>query len=69
MKKIGILLLVVGVFMMGFAAVKFIKQKNKGSEEQVQDQVLPFPWLPTTGAVLIAGGIILMGSGRFRRVR
>jgi hypothetical protein len=69
MKKIGILLLIVGVFLMGYASVKFIKDKKRGSEEQVQDQVLPFPWLPTAGAVLIAGGIILMGSGRFRRVR
>jgi hypothetical protein len=69
MKKFGIVLLVAGIVLMGITAFKFVKDKNRGSEEQVQDENLPFPWMPTTGAVLIAGGIILMGSGGFKRVR
>jgi len=69
MKKLGVVILIVGVCLMGYTAIKFIKEKRRGSEEQVQDKPLPFPWLPTTGALLTATGIILMGSGRFRRVR
>ncbi|HEX8516589.1 MAG TPA: hypothetical protein VF868_10345 [Bacteroidia bacterium] len=69
MKKLGTILLIAGVVLMGYAAFKFVKDKKHGSEEQVQDQSLPFPWIPTTGALLTAGGIILLGSGRFKRVR
>jgi hypothetical protein len=69
MKKIGIILLIAGLFLMGFAAYKFIEQKKRGSEEQVQDQNVPFPWIPTVGALLTAGGIIMMGSGKFKKVR
>ncbi|MCW3071510.1 MAG: hypothetical protein JWO44_1400 [Bacteroidetes bacterium] len=69
MKKIGIIVLIVGIVVMGVAAYKFIEQKKRGSEEQVQDRSLPFPWLPTVGALLTAGGIIMMGSGRVRKVR
>jgi hypothetical protein len=64
MKKIGIIILSAGIILMGVAAFKFVKQKNRGSEEQVQNEPLPFPWMPTAGALLIAGGIIMMGSGR-----
>ena len=69
MKKFGVVVLIVGVILMGIAAFKFIKQRERGSEEQVQDENLPFPWLPTTGALLTATGIIMMGSGRYKRVR
>ncbi|MDF2436624.1 MAG: hypothetical protein K0Q95_1000 [Bacteroidota bacterium] len=69
MKKLGVLVLILGVVIMGYTAVKFVEQKKRGTEEQVQDKPLPFPWLPTVGALLTAGGIIMMGSGRFRRVR
>ena len=69
MKKFGIIVLIAGVLVMGVTAYKFIEQKKRGSEEQVQDHPLPFPWLPTAGALLIAGGIIMMGAGRFRNVR
>jgi hypothetical protein len=64
MKKLGIVVLLAGVLLMGVAAYKFVKDKRIGSEEQVQNRPLPFPWLPTTGALLIATGIIMMGSGR-----
>jgi len=69
MKKFGIIVLIAGVLVMGITAYKFIEQRKRGSEEQVQDQSTPFPWLPTVGALLTAGGIIMMGSDRFRRVR
>lgn len=69
MKKLGIVVLLIGVLVMGFAAYKFIEQKKRGSEEQVQDENVPFPWLPTVGALLTAGGIIMMGSGNYRKVR
>ena len=69
MKKLGLVMLIVGVLIMGYTAVKFVKQKKEGSEERVQSEPLPFPWMPTAGALLTAGGIILMGSGRFRKVR
>ena len=69
MKKIGIVFLILGALTMGYAAVKFISQKNQGSEEQVQDENVPFPWVPTVGAVLTAGGIILLGLGRGKKVR
>jgi uncharacterized membrane protein YkgB len=64
MKKLGIIILSIGVIVMGIASYKFIKDKKRGPEEQVQNRPLPFPWLPTTGAILIASGIIMMGSGR-----
>jgi hypothetical protein len=69
MKKLGLIVLLAGVFTMSFAAYKFIEQKKRGSEEQVQDSNVPFPWLPSLGALLTAGGIIMMGSGRYRNVR
>jgi uncharacterized membrane protein YidH (DUF202 family) len=69
MKKIGLILLLIGVLVMGYAAFKFVKDKKLGSEEQVQDQTLPFPWLPTTGALLIASGIIVMGSGGYNKAK
>jgi len=70
MKKIGIIFLIAGVLTMGYAAAKFIMERNSGaSEEQAQDENVPFPWVPTIGAVLTAGGIILMGAGRFKKVR
>lgn len=69
MKKLGIIVLLAGVIVMGFAAYKFIEQRKRGSEEQVQDENIPFPWLPTVGALLTAGGIIMMGSGNYKRVR
>ena len=68
MKKFGIFLLLAGVLTMSIAAYKFAKQKNRGSEEQVQDQNTPFPWLPSVGALLTATGIIMMGSGSYRKV-
>lgn len=64
MKKIGIIILSAGVILMGVTVFKFINDKKRGPEEQVQHEPLPFPWLPTTGALLIASGIIMMGSGR-----
>ncbi|MCW3102117.1 MAG: hypothetical protein JWO09_557 [Bacteroidetes bacterium] len=69
MKKFGIIVLIAGVVIMGITAYKFIEQRKRGSEEQVQDRSVPFPWLPTVGALLTAGGIIMLGSDRFRRVR
>jgi hypothetical protein len=64
MKRFGIVVLSAGVILMGIAAFKFIKERNSGSEEQMQNKPLPFPWMPTTGALLTAAGIIMMGTGR-----
>jgi hypothetical protein len=64
MKRFGIVVLSAGVILMGIAAFKFIKERNQGSEEQMQNKPLPFPWMPTTGALLTAAGIIMMGTGR-----
>lgn len=69
MKKLGLIVLILGVIVMGYTAVKFVKQKKMGSEEEVQNEPQPFPWMPTVGALLTAGGIIMMGSGRFKKVR
>jgi hypothetical protein len=63
MKKLGIVILSVGIILMGVAAYKFIKDKRRGSEEEVQKEPVPFPWLPTAGALLTATGIIMIGSG------
>jgi len=63
MKKLGIIILSVGIIFMGIAAFKFVKEKNRGSEEEMQKEPIPFPWLPSTGALLTAAGIIMIGSG------
>jgi hypothetical protein len=63
MKKFGIIILSAGIILMGIAAFKFVKQKNKGTENFVEKEPLPFPWLPTSGALLTAAGIIMIGSG------
>lgn len=68
MKKTGIIILTVGVILMGVAVYKFFNDKRRGSEEQAQNSFYSFPWIPTTGAILIASGIILIGSGNPKRI-
>jgi len=64
MKKLGIFLITAGIAVMLFAAVNFIREKRIGSEEDVKQQNLPFPWFPSVGGVLIAMGIIAMVTTR-----
>jgi hypothetical protein len=68
MKTLGIILLAIGVIVMGITAFDFVQKRKIGSEEQVEKEQLPFPWKPTAGAVLIAGGIILIGANNKKRV-
>jgi hypothetical protein len=68
MKKLGIVLLALGVILMGVAAFDFVQKRQMGSEEVVEKEELPFPWKPTGGAILIAAGIILMGLNNKKRV-
>ncbi len=68
MKKLGIILFSTGIIVMMYAAVNFIKDRKIGSEEDVEKQGLPFPWFPSTGAVLVAGGIILMATSKRKKV-
>lgn len=63
MKKFGIVLLIIGLLIMGYAAVKFIKEKRHSSVQEVQKEPIPFPWVPSAGALSTAIGIILMGAG------
>jgi hypothetical protein len=60
MKKLGVFLFTTGVIVMLYAAVDFVMDRRKGSPEEVKEQNLPFPWLPTVGGVLVATGVIAM---------
>lgn len=64
MKKLGIALFSIGIIVMIYTAVDFARDQKKGSIEDVRGtkNSIPFPWLPSTGAVLIAFGIIMMSS-------
>ncbi|MGQ0826873.1 MAG: hypothetical protein ACT4ON_00615 [Bacteroidota bacterium] len=64
MKKLGIFLFTAGIIVMLYAAFNFVREKRMGSEEDIKEQNLPFPWFPTVGGVLIATGIIAMVTGK-----
>ena len=64
MKKAGIILLSIGIILMGIATFKFVREKSEG----VQTEQVPFPWMPTAGAIFTAAGIIMMGTDKKRVV-
>jgi hypothetical protein len=70
MKKLGIALFSIGVIVMIYTAVDFAIDQKKGSIEEVRgtNNSIPFPWLPSTGAVLIAFGIIMMSTSGKKKV-
>jgi hypothetical protein len=67
MKTLGIVTLVLGIIIMGFASWDFIHKKKLGTEESVEGEPLPFPWKPTAGALCVAGGIIMISASRDKR--
>jgi len=60
MKKTGIIILTIGVLLMGIAAYNFVMGKRAATK--TEKSPLPFPWLPTAGALFTATGIIMLGS-------
>jgi uncharacterized membrane protein len=68
LKTIGIILIVAGAIVMAIAAFDFVQKRSAGSEEVVESEKLPFPWKPTTGAILVAAGIIMLGAHNRKRI-
>jgi drug/metabolite transporter (DMT)-like permease len=71
MKKIGAILLILGVILMLIVGYNFYTEKSVAGLEprQPYEEVShPFPWYPVIGAVLVAGGIILMATSKRRKL-
>jgi hypothetical protein len=70
MKKIGAILLIIGVILMLIVGYNFYTEENVAgiNPRQPDEEVShPFPWYPAIGAVLVAGGIILIVTSAKRR--
>jgi hypothetical protein len=67
-RKLGILLCVLGIFALAVTGIKFIVQRENDTEtvDSSKGQIVAFPWITTTGAVLIASGIIMIATKRRR---
>lgn len=67
MKNLGIVMIVLGIIMMVITGFNFItKEKvlDVGPLEVHKEERHPVQWPPVAGAVLLAGGIILVIAGR-----
>jgi hypothetical protein len=67
MKKIGIVLLVIGLVMTAFTGFTLITKKevvDLGPVEINREEKTPIYWSPVTGGVLAAAGLVLMVMGR-----
>lgn len=66
-KSIGLVLVIAGVLMMiytGFTFVTREKMVDLGPLEVNKKETHPVQWSPLVGGVLLAGGILLMVTGR-----
>lgn len=71
MKKIGAILLILGVIVMLIVGYNYYTENNVAglSPRQPDEEVAyPFPWFPSLGAVMVAGGIILMATSKKRKL-
>jgi hypothetical protein len=70
MKKIGALLLILGIVLMLIVSYNFYTNKDVAGIRPMQPdegESHSFPWYPAIGAVLVASGIIIMVTTRKRK--
>lgn len=66
-KKVGIILIIVGVLMMiytGFTFVTKEKVADVGPVEVNKTERHPVQWSPIVGGLLLVGGIIIVATGK-----
>jgi hypothetical protein len=65
--KVGIVLIVVGLFMLIYSGFNFITTKkvvDLGPIQIDKDKNHPVQWSPVLGAVILLGGIVLTATNR-----
>lgn len=70
-KKVGIILIVVGVLMMiytGFTYVTKEKVIDVGPVEVNKTERHPVQWSPIVGGLLLVGGLIIVATGKNKGV-
>lgn len=70
MKKIGAILLTMGIILMLIVGYNFYTERNIGGLKPIQPEEgesHSFPWYPAIGAVLVAIGIIIIVTSGKRK--
>jgi hypothetical protein len=69
-KSAGTVLIIIGILMMAYTGFTYITTKkviDVGSIQVTQEESHPVQWSPYVGAILLAGGVILIASDRKKR--
>ena len=69
-KSAGTVLIIIGILMMAYTGFTYITTKkviDVGSIQVNQEESHPVQWSPYVGAILLAGGVILIASDRKKR--
>jgi hypothetical protein len=70
-KSVGIVLIIIGITMMAYTGFTYITTKKVvdiGSIQVNKEESHPIQWSPYIGAVLFAGGVIIVVAGRKIRI-